>query len=468
MSALRNPANTVDDILMWETNAWFRPGSWYSPPWLWYTASALLLVYGLGGIAYPPVGGAAGTLLALLGLMAVLWHGKGLRGSAPMWLLLLALGVQTLSWGLGRWHHPQWVADNPQLDRLAKLFIFISVAWWLGGNTRKTLLLWSCGLLGFLVASFTHGQGLQEWVSGLQGTRVGFGIRNLQHGSMLFGVALLGVVMFGPRFASSGGRWVIWRLAAWLAVLVLCLVGVVIGQTRAVWLSLLASLLVSGGVWCVWALAKGRALPRFKTCSMAGGVLLLVMVASGFAFHDTLKTRLLTESGVIAELAAGHFDAVPYTSVGIRIHSWQAALEWIAERPLVGWGGQGRGLVMEYTPWLPDFVKEEFGHLHNFFLEVWVAYGLFGVLLFVVLAVWIGRGTWLAWRAGVMPNDVALFGTAFFLYWVVINQFESYNSFGTGVYVHNLVVGGLVTHIWRWQWETGQRVFPALTPQRHP
>ncbi|MDL4863374.1 O-antigen ligase family protein, partial [Halomonas elongata] len=62
-----------------------------------------------------------------------------------------------------------------------------------------------------------------------------------------------------------------------------------------------------------------------------------------------------------------------------------------------------------------------------------------------------GMATWRAWRGGVLPGDMALFGAGFFLYWIVVNQFESYNSFWTGVYVHNLVVGGLVTHYWRWQ-----------------
>lgn len=166
---------------------------------------------------------------------------------------------------------------------------------------------------------------------------------------------------------------------------------------------------------------------------------------------DVLAQRLAAESHVIAEVLQGNLDDVPYTSVGIRIHSWVAALEWIAERPLVGWGGEARGLVMDHTPWLPTFVKDNFGHLHNFFLEVWVAYGLVGLGVMAALAAWVGRATWKAWRGGAMPNDIALFGATFFVYWVIVNQFESYNSFWTGVYVHNLVAGGLVTHYWAYR-----------------
>lgn len=58
-----------------------------------------------------------------------------------------------------------------------------------------------------------------------------------------------------------------------------------------------------------------------------------------------------------------------------------------------------------------------------------------------------------------MPNDMALFAVAFFVYWLVVNQFESYIAVSSGVYVQNLVLGGLVTHIWRWQHVSGHRVF---------
>ncbi|MCL7939239.1 O-antigen ligase family protein [Halomonas sp. ATCH28] len=423
-----------------------------------------LALYAGFGILWPSAGSLAETLCALLGLGMVLVYGSGLRSSGPMWLLLAALLVQTLSWALGAWHHPEWVGDNPKLDRLAKLFIFIAVAWWLGGSTRNTLLVWSLALLGYLVASFTHGDGLQEWLAGLQGQRVGFGIRNLQHGSMLFGVALLGLVVFTTRFGRVGGRWVPWRITISLLLIGLCLVGIAIGQTRAVWLAVTLALTSAGALWLGWTLMCSRvsaAHPARPVMLTAGGLLVVVIVL-GMVFQGTLTERLSHESSVVADITQGEFDSVPYTSIGIRIHSWRAALEWIAERPLVGWGSEGRSLVMDHTSWLPVEVKERFGHLHNYLLEVWVAYGLLGVLVVFALAVWIGRGTWLAWRGGVMPNDVALFGAAFFVYWMVVNQFESYNSFGTGVYVHNLVVGGLVTHIWRWQRKTGRRVFPAL------
>lgn len=149
-------------------------------------------------------------------------------------------------------------------------------------------------------------------------------------------------------------------------------------------------------------------------------------------------------------MAERGLEDVPYTSIGIRINTWQAGVDWGLERPWVGWGSEARSLVIQETAWLPPFVKQHFGHLHNFLLEVWVAYGLLGVAVILALSGWVGWATFASWRGGVLPGDMALFGLAFFVYWAVVNQFESYNSFWTGVFVHNVIVGGLVTHYWRW------------------
>ncbi|MFG6179432.1 O-antigen ligase family protein [Halomonas sp. THAF12] len=411
-----------------------------------------LILYAFFGILYSDLGSPSGTVTAVLGLVAVLVYGTGLRSSAPLWLLLAAVLVQLLSWQLGVLHHPQFMEDTPKLDRLAKLFIFVAIAWWLGGSSRNTLMVWSLALMGYLIAAFTHGGGIQEWLSGLQGQRVGFGIRNLQHGSMLFGVAFLGLVVFARRLWKPGCPRLVWPgRAVWSLAILLCGTGIVIGQTRAVWLALIISLPVAAAIWLAVSARSGELARMVRPLLMTSGAMLVVVALGLYVFHDLLVERVLNESGVIARLLDGDLANIPYTSIGIRINSWIAAFQWILERPIVGWGGDARTIIIDHTPWLPAFVKEQFGHLHNFLIEIWAAYGVLGVAVIGLLAYWIGRGTWLAWRYGAMPGDIALFGAAFFVYWVVVNQFESYNSFGTGVYVHNLVVGGLVTHIWAWQ-----------------
>ncbi|ABE59046.1 O-antigen polymerase [Chromohalobacter israelensis DSM 3043] len=430
----------------------------YCPRGVAVVGLLLLALYGALRILWPEVGEPAGTAMALFGLIAVLVWGKDLKGSAALWLLLAAIGVQILSWLLGYFHHPDWISSNPEVDRLAKLFIFIGVAWWLGGSTRWTLALWGASVIGYVIAAFVHGGGVQEWLAGFNGQRVGFGIRNKQHGAMLFGVCLVGLTVFARRIFMCLGPSRLPIILVWCVLTLISLAGVMIGQTRAVWLALSVVAFFGIIIWLMWLVKFHGARSMLRSVTIVVCVLAVVFLGALYTFKDTLSKRVGYESDVIEKLIDGEFQQLPYSSIGIRIHTWVAAGEWIAERPLVGWGGEGRGLVIDHTDWLPDDIKERFGHLHNFFLEVWVAYGLLGLGVIAALAFWIGRGTWLAWRAGVIPNDMALFGAAFFVYWMIVNQFESYNSFWTGVYVHNLIVGGLVTHIWRWQLESGQRV----------
>lgn len=440
---------------IWESNP-----TWKSPNALWWSGVLTLMLYAGLAILLPSIGSPAETLCALLGLGAVLVYGRNIRNSGPLWLLLAVLFVQTISWSLMAWHHPEWAASNPKLDRLAKLFIFIGVAWFLGGSTRNTLLIWGLAFVGWLIATFAYGNGLEEWLAGLNGKRAGLGYRNAQHGSMLFGAALLGLISFTARFSKVQGRLVPWRIATSLVLICICLIGISIGQTRAVWIGLTLALFVAGVLWLMWALrSKNKLTDLARPLLFVTGGLLITFIAVSVIFQGTFTHRLSQESAVVDKLVQGDVSSIPYSSIGVRIHSWRAALEWIEERPLVGWGSEGRSLVMKHTPWLPADVRENFGHLHNYFLEVWVAYGLFGVLVIAALAFWVGRGTWLAWKGGVIPNDLALFAVAFFAYWLVINQFESYSSVSSGVYVQNLVLGGLVTHIWHWQLASGQRVF---------
>ncbi|WP_249260671.1 O-antigen ligase family protein [Halomonas caseinilytica] len=446
---------------------WESPVEWSCSRGIWGLGGITLLIYTGGQILWPEVGSNAETVMALLGLVMVLVQGKDIRRSAALWLLLAVVMVQVLAWVLGYFHHPQWVADNPQVDRLAKLFVFIAVAWWLGGSTRNTLLVWGLAVAGLILASIVQGDGLQEWVRGLEGHRVGFGVRNYQHGAMLFGVALLGLTVFAFRIMAPG-RWRAVRVIGWCLIFLLTVIAVMIGQTRAVWLALALSLPFVLLIWLLSMRLLGGGRLNRRLLVMGSGIALLVVLGAGTLLKGPLMERVSKESQVIDMLLEGQIDDIPYTSIGIRIHSWQAAFEWIQERPIVGWGGTGRRLVIDHTPWLPASVKQDFGHLHNYFLEIWVAYGLIGVGVIGALASWVGLATWRAWRGGVLPGDMALFGAGFFLYWLVVNQFESYNSFWTGVYVHNLVVGGLVTHYWRWQQESRKTPPPAQCSSECP
>ncbi|GKW49737.1 O-antigen ligase family protein [Halomonas sp. NCCP-2165] len=416
-------------------------------------ASLGLLVLGLHAatrLILPSQSELLGTLLALVGLLAILRWGKAVRGSVPLWLLLGALLVQLLSWGLGMLHHPEWMPDNPKLDRLAKLFTFVAVAWWLAGNTRYTLRIWGLALLGVLLATLVSPESRQDWLHGLSGNRVDFAIYNAQHAAMYFGAGLLGLLAFAGRLMEPGAwRWL--RGVLWVAGTLACVLGLIITQTRAAWLGATFGLI---GMVIVWLACRYRAGERWHSPWRMVSVLVAglgVITVIGIGFEETVANRIASERQTVSALMEGELEDVPYSSVGIRIHTWVAATEWIAERPLVGWGENARSLVIQQTDWLPDTIRARFGHLHNSILEILVSYGLLGGMVFLGLSVWLLWGSYRAWQAGVMPGDMMLFFIGFSVFWFIINLFESFMGFWTGVFLFNIILGGIVTHIWRWQ-----------------
>src|SRR5690554_3895869 len=98
------------------------------------------------------------------------------------------------------------------------------------------------GLVGYLAFFSSFG----EWQAAWAGQRVDFDIHNAQHASMFFGVLTLGLVIFAPRVISHKNGWRgVSIIAAWTIVSAFSVLGVLVTQTRAIWLGLLVALLVA-------------------------------------------------------------------------------------------------------------------------------------------------------------------------------------------------------------------------------
>lgn len=363
-------------------------------------------------------------------------------------LVLLAVLVQLIPWCLGLLDPNPIASANPHLDRLTKIFFFFATAILLAGRLRNVFWLWGCAALGLLLTVLTSPTDWSIWQQGLSGVRVDFGIRNAQHIAMYFGTLMLGCLCFSPRWLSTD-RQLWWRLPVWLGTLAVVVLGIVVTQTRAIFLAIFVALLFGLVFWVWLTRPRGWVLGLL----LASATLLFTTLGQRGMVH--VENRFEQEAPVIQQLLHGNWDNIPYTSVGIRANTWKVAVDKIIERPWFGWGSQARSRVIAHSSMLPDWVKREFGHLHNYFLEVQLSYGLAGSLLLLALAGAIGRDCWLAWQAKLMPTDVLVFGICFFVFWVIVNNFESYMSFSTGTFVFNIIVGGLVTLCWRRRYPQG-------------
>lgn len=426
---------------------WQWPRSHQPTVYWWVWGVCLTLLYGVTKIHFDEVARIAEPLLALTGLWCVARYGQGVGRSMAFGFLWAIILIQLLSWVGSQFFHPDWAEPYPKIDRMARGFVCLLVAWWLGGFERNVLVFWGLVALTVVLSPWIGGGGWQEFVAGLNGERINMGIRNAQHTGFFYGIVAIGLAVFAPRLMQKG-RYRVLRVSMWALVFVMVLFVVVLSQTRAAWLGLGLCVIFSGMI-LAWQQRRYWAQQRFIVSALGILILLAILV---WGSYDILAKRLMTESGVISQLLSGHIQSLPYSSIGIRIHSWNAAWEFIQQRPLLGWGGNGRALVMEHTAWLPEAVRNEFGHLHNIYIEMWVNYGVLGLVWYFAWLSWLCWQSYRAWQRGDLAADMMLFMALFVIFWSCMNAFEAYLNFWTGVFAFNVVIGGILTLIWKPYW----------------
>ena len=288
---------------------------------------------------------------------------------------------------------------------------------------------------------------MEVWLAAWQGARPSFGFRNAQHTGVVFATALLAGTLFLPRSLSGPPRVRLVSLPVLIAFILVAAFGVIVTQTRAIWLGLT----VAGGVVLlagVVALFCGKHSVDRHSLVKKAAVGICILLAGAGAFHfgagDIIARRLASEQ-VSAETItqAASLETAPQSSITVRIGSWSAALEWIAERPVFGWGGRAASRLIDQSPHFDEQFKSHFGHLHNSYLETLLNVGGATMACIVVIVLLVARRIAAGWRAGRIPTDVFLFACTFYPFWATVNMFESYILYDTG-FLFNALIGGFV------------------------
>jgi O-antigen ligase len=404
----------------------------------------LTCLYALTKIHTPDAfSNAIGAPMVLLGFYSIYRYGKDLSTRTPMLLLLAGIVIPVLSWYFAHLAHPEWTNKIPRLDKLARVFLFIPIAWWLKDCSKKVFIFWSLAALTVIFSPWIGGGGWQEIISGSQGGRIDYDLRNAGHTSLFFGLILIGLLCFLPRLY----RWKKASLIVWLPITLFCTFTMIASQTRAAWLALIASALMFAFV--VIFNKKLRQKLNIKRLTIGAMVVLGLAFAVYSTMGNTLKNRSASESSVIEKVISGNLQDIPYTSVGIRIHLWEAGLAKIAERPLLGWGNKGQRISIDQNDWMPENIKQNFGHLHNIYLSILNNYGLVGLTFYFTLFGWVMFKVLKAVSKKQLDKDIGYFVIVAFTFWSVVNLFESYLFFWTGVFCIQVLFGGLLALIWQ-------------------
>lgn len=431
---------------------WSGPSLHRTTNWIWVLGALALMLYAATAMTFDYFGERAKIILLLCGLFGLVFYSREFLKTPFIWLLIACLLLQIISWGFSWLYHPEWAEASPKPSRLARWFMFLPVAWLLGGSLRNVFMLWIIALIGLAASPWLVKGGVEDLLSAIQGNRASLGLYNAQHGSLLYGIELLGLLVFAKRIIVGQKYWRI-RACIWLALV--CYFSWLFFATQSRGAILGLSLGVATALLIMSAIVARRFSRRHRTlfAGMSIGAFMVLLVASlmlvGSITLQRNQLELEDSEHPLVSVLRGDWDLNPNLSTGIRLNSWREAWPWIKERPLVGWGGRGRGLVIENSTTLPDRIKSNARHLHNSYLDMLVNFGVFSLVLLAVLMTYLLVACTKIWNRKQLPTDVYLFFLVFSVFWLIVNMFESFLFYASGLFVFTLVVGGIVSQIWR-------------------
>jgi O-antigen ligase len=412
------------------------------PTWLILIGIASIAVYAFCRTGFDEIASVASTIATLTGFWGLYKYGKIVNSHVLFRFVWIAIIFQLISWGLSQYTTPQWAVDYPKLDKITRWFVFIPMAWWIAQYKNAIWLIWGCAALGILVSPWVTGEGIPEIIRGLNGERVFFGLRQAQHTSLFFGVILIGLLCFTRKIINIKK----WLTIPLLLTIAYCLLIIYINSSRQAWLALLLTAFFMASYFTIKHFNRATGKQKLVTISLfLGGMLCLSVV---IANNNTIVERVMEEKEALGAIATLDFDEVPYSSFGIRLHSWVAASEFIKEKPIFGWGSNGKTLVMKKTEWLPDWVQYGFGHLHNTYIQILVNFGLVGLAFYLFIWVYMTKNLFKEIRKGTIKKDIGYFYMGFVCFWGIMNCFEAYQSFWTGAFYFTVLMTGIQAKIW--------------------
>lgn len=290
-----------------------------------------------------------------------------------------------------------------------------------------------------------------DWLTSWQGGRPSLGFRNAQHAGVIFATALICITFFAKRLLQACSKKIRPVVFVWLTSLTaIALWFTITTQDRAVWLGLaIASLISFVSQWpnLRKKLSDAWINNKKKWLLIFAAVTLIFSTMSSMGVFNRINNRLSAEAINYQTIQqASQFKEGSLNSSGIRIASWSAAIGWALERPLLGWGFRSVKSLIQHDQRFSDPLWKGFGHLHNSYLEAWVAVGLLGLSIMLTTIIMVARHITQSWRQHCMPNEVYLFSWTFFTFWLVVNCFESYINYTSGFYLTTVIGAFIYTY----------------------
>ncbi|WP_428240999.1 O-antigen ligase family protein [Gynuella sp.] len=366
------------------------------------------------------------AIMVITFLIALYQQRKHIKPGMTALLVATSIIMPILFFGINYIRDPYTAVKYMDLDKLLKLFMFVPVAWWLGGKLENWLKLVVVFFLGLLLAILMTPE-LYNISSILKNGQVPqLELRNHQHESIYFSVLVLPFIFFSIYLLKFKKYFL---LACSVSMSIIGMLGVIILQTRATWVALFLAAIIT----LIIKLFLGKQ-TKPKLIAIVAFALLSITTFTIFNNSYHLRARLFAENKTIILFLKGNYAEIPYSSLGIRIHSWIEAKDWIAQKPWIGWGLWARADVIKTSNTLPDRIKEQYGHLHNSFIEIMIAYGIIGLLFLSLYFILI---TIISIKIHNIP--IGYYSFFFITFYIIANCTESYIVMWNGVYILSIM-----------------------------
>ncbi|PMN93741.1 O-antigen ligase family protein [Enterovibrio norvegicus] len=348
-----------------------------------------------------------------------------------VYLFVASILIQIISWLNSLIVIPDIAKSYPDIKTLSSLFLFVFIAFWIGNDRKRRLILFSSLILSFVLSVFYHDYQFNSISYAISGQRVNFGFHNAQYTTML---AAVGIMISVFLLLNNKGRY--FRLTSVLLLLsmVFGFFVLFVSQSRQIWIGFFLVLLLAPAL--IKRVLGYRVIFSFYLMLIT----VLSIVVSSDLFQERIEySKERGDQKVVELIIGGEWDDIPMSSFGIRFNSWLEAGDWISDNPLFGASKVAVRQVLKTSDLFQSNKKiRGFGHLHNYYMEVLVAFGVVGIsfifLFYYMIASNVIRNS---------DNMTSAFFIIFIIFWLFINAFESYNTKFYGLYIHNIILGGL-------------------------
>lgn len=388
----------------------------------------LLVFYVFSVLNYKDISEIVISVFVIAILFGMITKSIVIKNYFPCVIFILACLASLLTWLLTNLQEPEIATKSPRIEMLLMKFAFIPFAFVLD-DKRKVLLLWGFLAIFSFLTPWLSGEGSESIKDVFNGTRSGLGNHIITMG-MVYAVVLLGLLILYKDFIKckyAKVSFVFWAISILCAAL-----GVYASQTRAIYFAFVVVYILV----LLFFLFKSKSIKNYIIFNAV--MVFAVLFLNELGAFESIKSRFIEEQSTIFQIFSLERNLIPKNSAGLRMHFWMEAWEWIKQRPWTGWGESANHAL--HVKEGNYFEGRHFITIHNDVLEILLAYGLLGLLLFVAILLWLTHKVFSAWLVSKINTSFFVFYYVFIGFFITNSLFMSVLFFKESLLLWNIVL----------------------------